>query len=321
MESVAAKATETTLEFDEMVRDTRAEALFTDWGLPFELEPQFPLLRLKLENATQIRVEEHRAPSETVDQYTIHMKHGAAFPPIVVASTGMLVDGNTRVAACKNLNLKVFPAYKVKFPHLGIAKMIGAALNQMGGDRLSDEEIITAAEVMMAEGYADEAIARTLGRSVSHVRNVRKDRSFRAAAMRTGVEHVALASPARRTLANVSHDEPFKAAVEAVAEHRPPQKEIAALVEKIEDTRSDAEAVAVINAVKAQWGPVTGPPPGKKSLSRSKAKQAIKHVRALVELAEPNPADVVLPDDAEAAEQWARLGSVVTQVCALYVKS
>src|SRR5262245_32242738 len=76
---------ESPLEFDEMVRDTRAEALFTEWGLVFELDAQFPLLRLKLENATQIRAEENRAPNETVDQYTTHMKHGAQFPPIVVA--------------------------------------------------------------------------------------------------------------------------------------------------------------------------------------------------------------------------------------------
>src|SRR5262245_30248650 len=161
--ATAAAVVETELEFDEMARDTRAEALFAEWGLSYELDPHFPLMRLKIEAATQIRIEAHRAPSNTVEQYMTHMRHGASFPPIVVASNGMLVDGNTRVAACQRLNQKTFPAYKVKFPHLGIAKMIGAALNQMCGDRLTDEEIITAAEVMMSEGYADEAIARTLG--------------------------------------------------------------------------------------------------------------------------------------------------------------
>lgn len=321
MDVATHETVESELEFDEMVRDTRAEALFTEWGLSWELDPQFPLMRLKLEDATQIRQEEHRAPSETVEQYTTHMKHGAVFPPIVVGTTGMLVDGNTRVAACQRTNRKAFPAYKVKFPHLGIAKMIGAALNQMGGDRLADEEIIAAAEVMMKEGYADEAIARTLGRSVSHVRNVRRDRDYREAAERAGVLEISIPKPAQRTLAQISHDEPFKAAVEAVGRHKLAQKDISALVEKIEKTRSDAEALAAIHATEATWGPMTGPPPAKRSLSRSKAKQALKAVRGLLELADGNPADLVLPDNEEAAELWSRLAGVVTQVCALYVKA
>jgi len=315
----ASAAVESALEFDEMVRDTRAEALFAEWGLTYELDPQFPLLRLKMEDATQIRIEAHRAPGDTVEQYATHMKHGATFPPIVIATTMMLVDGNTRVAACKHINQKTFPAYKVKFPHLGIAKMIGAALNQMGGDRLSDEEIITAAEVMMAEGYAHEAIARTLGRSVSHVRNVRKDRSFREAANRVGVAELVVPKAAQRVLANISHDEPFRAAVEAIAKRKPSQKDVLALVEKIDTTRSDAEALAAIHTMADTWGPLTGPPPNPRSLSRSHAKQALKHVKSLLELAEASPADVVLPDNAEAKDLWTRLASITTQVCALYV--
>lgn len=311
-------ATSVELEFEDVTRDTRAEALFTEWGLEFELDSKFPLMRLKIEDATQIRHQAHRAPSTMVEQYVTHMRHGAAFPPIVIGTNMMLVDGNTRLAAAKSLNLKTLPAYKVKFPHLGIAKMIGAALNQMGGDRLADDEIITAAEAMMGEGYDDKAIARTLGRSISHVQNVRKDRVFREAATRTGVNEFVLPKTAQRVLANISHDEPFKAAVEAIAEHKPPQKDIIALVNRVEETRSDADALAVIHTTRAQWGPVIGPPPGKKSLSRSNATKAMKHVAALLELAEAAPADVVLPENGEAAKQWTRLASVVTQVCALY---
>jgi len=321
-QSSAASAVEKTLAFedDTMARDTRIEGLLDEWKLVYELDSAFPLARLKIEDATQIRAESHRAPSDTVEQYVTHMKHGATFPPIVVGSNGMLVDGNTRVESCRRLGRKTFAAYKVKFPHLGMAKMIGAALNQMGGDRLSDEEIIVAAEVMMGEGYADEAIARTLGRSVSHVRNVRRDRTFREAAERTGVAGVALSKPHQRALAMIQHDEPFKAAVEVVSRAKPSVKDTSALVDRIEKTRSDAEALATIRSIEAQWGPVTGPPPQPRSLSRSRAKKALKPVQDLLAMGEANPADLVLPDDAAAADLWQRLGTLVTNVLALYVK-
>jgi len=322
MEHTATAARED-LDFEDetaLIRDTRIEQLLEEWRLPFDLDQQFPLARLRIDDATQIRSEAHRAPATTGDQYVTHMKHGASFPPIVVGTNAMLVDGNTRVEACRKLGMKTFPAYKVKFPQLGIARMIGAALNQMGGDRLSEEEIVVAAEVMMGEGYGDEAIARTLGRSVSHVRNVRRDRTFRDAATRTGVSNVAVPKAVQRVLASIPHDEPFKAAVEAVGRAKPAVKDVIALVDRISKTRSDAEALAAIRATEEQWGPVTGPPPHPRSLSRSKAKQALKTVRALLDFAEADPACVVLPDDAEAAELWRRLGVVVVQVQALYVK-
>lgn len=303
---------------DPMPRDTRIEQLLEEWNLPFELELQFPLGRLRLDDATQIRSEVHRAPSATVEQYVTHMKHGAKFPPIVIGVNGMLVDGNTRVQACRKLGIKTFPAYKVKFPVLSQAKLIGAAINQMGGARLSDEEIVIAAEAMMAESYADEAIARTLGRSISHVRNVRRDRMFREAAERVGMSHVQVPKHIARALAGIQHDEPFKAAVEIVSRAKPSVKDATTLVNKIEQTRSDAEALAAIRTVETQWGPVTGPPPSPKSLSRNQAKKALVHVQALLEAGEGAPDTLMLPDDMNARELWLRLNVLTTKLLALY---
>ena len=314
----SAAAVEVGLEFDEdTVRDTRIERLLQEWNLPFELDQAFPLTRLKIEDAVQIRTETHRAPKGTVDQYVTHMKHGAIFPPIVVSTNGMLVDGNARVDACRLQNRKTFPAYKVKFPQLGMAKMIGAALNQMGGDRLSDEEIVVAAEAMMGENYPDEAIARTLGRSISHVRNVRRDRAFREAADRLGLGDVKVPKQMQRILAGIQHDEPFKATVELVKRTNPAAKDVAALVNQIEKTRSDAEALATIQTTETQWGPVTGPPPGPRPLNRSRAKKALQHVRTLLELG-TQPSDLVMPSDEGSAELWTRLNTLATNVVALY---
>jgi|GEM_PF-3078306 len=300
-------------------RDTRVEGLLNEWQLPFELDAAFPLARVKVEETTQIRSEAHRAPKGTVDQYATHMNHGAVFPPIVVSTDGRLIDGNARLAAARILKLKTFPTYKVKFPHLGIAKMIGAALNQLGGDRLADDEIIIAAEAMMDEGYADEAIARTLGRSVSHVRNVRRDRLFRESADRIGLSKVRLPKAVARVLAGISHDEPLKAAIALVHRANPAMKDVSRLVNDVEKTRSDADALAVIQNTETKWGPVTGPPPVRKPANQSKAKKALSQVKALLELTEGIlPTELVIPDDANAAQLWQQLNSLATNVVAVY---
>jgi len=303
----------------EVVRDTRIEGLLTEWQLPFELESAFAITRIKIEDTTQIRSEVHRAPKGTVEQYATHMNHGAIFPPVVISTDGRLIDGNARLAAARLLKRKTFPAYKVKFPHLGIAKMIGAALNQLGGDRLADDEIIVAAEAMMDEGYADDAIARTLGRSVSHVRNVRRDRMFRESADRIGVGKVKIPKAVARVLAGISHDEPLKAAIALVQRANPAMKDVSRMVNEVEKTRSDADALAVIQNTETKWGPVTGPPPHRKPANQSKAKKALAHVKALLELTDGIlPTDLVIPGDEDVAQQWQQVNSLATNVVAVY---
>lgn len=302
---------------EDMGRDTRIEQLLSEWNLPFELDPAYPLNRLKIEDATQIRLKQHRAPSATVDQYVVHMKHGAIFPPIVVGTNAMLIDGNARVEACNKTNRKTFPAYKVKFPHLGMAKMIGAALNQMGGDRLTEDEIVVAAEAMIGAGHADEAIAKTLGRSVSHIRNVRKDREFEETVERLGLTALEVPKAVARTLAGIQHDEPFKAALEAVAALKPTPKAVSGLVKAIDETRSDADALAAVYAAKENWGPLPGPPPQRRSQTRSQGKKALGLVQQLVTLGQDAPEALVV-DDNEARTAWLALNALVIRVLALY---
>lgn len=316
------EATASLLEDSDMGRDTRIEGLLSEWGLSWELEQAYPLGRLKIEDATQIRLKQHRAPADTVDQYVTHMKHGANFPPIVVGVNAMLVDGNARVLACEKLGRRTFAAYKVKFPHLGLAKIVAAALNQMGGDRLTEEEIVVAAEAMMAEGYPDEAIARTLGRSVSHIRNLRKTRLFEETVARLELGEIAvqIPKPVARMLAGIQHDQPFEAAVRAVAGRKPSAKAVGALIDQIDKTRSDADALAAIAMEHEKWGPLTGPPPHGKSATRSHGKQALALVHKLLEYGQDSPENLVLADK-EAHEAWSNLNVLSTRVLALYAQA
>ena len=304
-------------EDSEMSRDTRIEALLTEWKLPFELKQDFAIGRIKISEGVQSRAEENRARSTSVEEYTTHLRHGATFPPVVITNNGLLVDGNTRLEACRRLERRTFPAYIVKFPHNGMAKLIGAALNQMGGERLTEEEIAVAAMAMLDAGYGEEAIARTLGRSMSHVRNLRKDATYREAAERNQLTAIELPKALRRELASVTHDDVFKALVEAVHRGKPSMTALQAAMKKIDAARSDAEALAIIQAEEVKWGPVSGPPPNRKSLSTSKAKTALTLAKKLLAVSEI-PDDLVMVGNTEAAAIWDRLDSLVTRVAAGY---
>jgi ParB-like chromosome segregation protein Spo0J len=302
----------------ETVRDTRLEAILDRWGLTYELQDEYPLRRLKIAEETQARSADHRQPSSSVDEYATHMKNGAQFPPILIASNGMLVDGNTRAAAAERIGRDSIAAYVVKLGNLELGKLIAAAINQTNGRRLASEELVAAAEGYLDAGYTEEAVARELGCSISHVRNVRRERTYRDAATRVGTDELKIGKPQQRVLAGVTHDEPFRAAATLVAETNPTAKDTSALVDELTKARSDADAVAIVNAKRQEWAPA-GPPP-RRVVSSAKPTKALKVVRQLVEMIGDAPGSVVRIGDnqAEHAAAWRELEGLVVQVVALY---
>jgi hypothetical protein len=156
----------------------------------------------------------------------------------------------------------------VKLPQASYGPMIGAALNQMGGKRLTDDEAFLAAETMIRNGIADEAIARTIGKSAGSIRNYRRQTRYKDAAERTGVGEVKVTATAQRALADIKLDEPFKEAVQLVSAVKLPPRDVQELVEKIGNTRSEAQALEVIEETRAKLAPA-GPPPLKQSRTKA----------------------------------------------------
>jgi ParB-like chromosome segregation protein Spo0J len=299
-------------------RDTRVESILERWGLTYQLVDEYPLRRLKIADETQARMAEHRQPTASVEEYATHMRNGAIFPPILVASNGMLIDGNTRAAAAERIGRDELPAYVVKLGNLEVGALIAAAINQTNGRRLASDELVAAAEGYLDAGYTEEAVARELGCSISHVRNVRRERAFREAAQRLGVEQLKVGKPQQRTLAGITHDEPLRAAIALVAEANPTAKDTAALVDELTTARSDADAVAIVNAKRTEWAPA-GPPP-RRAASGAKPMKALKAVKALVELINGAPEAVVTAGDDRAihAAAWRELEPLIVRVVALY---
>lgn len=275
----------TATEVDEL-RDVRIEGVLRDWNVDFSFEPEFLIKKVDANyDGTQVRSSEHRAPRDMVDEYANQMRNGAVFPPMVATHNGRLIDGNTRKAAAARNGLETFPIYLVRLPRPDFGPMIGAALNQMGGKRLTPEEAMAVAEAMMREGYADEAIARYLGRSRAMVQNYRREHRYKEAAERTGVKELAVSRGVQRHLADITHDEPFKAAVELAAAAKVQPKDVQELVQRVVTARSEREELDTIAGYHEKWKPV-GPPPQRVAPNRA-ALVAGRKVDALLAITTP----------------------------------
>jgi ParB-like chromosome segregation protein Spo0J len=305
--------------------DTRIEGLLTEWGLKFDYDEAYPLRKIDAEHEdSQVREQAHRAPRETTDEFTTQLRGQIQqgrihFPPIVCTHNGRLIDGNTRKAAAEANGLETFPVYLVKLDRADQGKVLGAALNQMGGRRLTAEEALAAAEKMMNDDISDEAIARTLGRSVDMVRNYRKERMFRETAKRVGIkEDAPVKRSVQRVLADVKHDEPFRAATEVVVETKASASDAKALLAEIGEARSEAEELEVIEKHRAKLRP-SGPPPPRKA-SHSAAKRAGQRLDALLAASAPAAelAPAALRSDLE--PKWIAVHDLATGVLAAFAE-
>ena len=129
----------------ETIHNPQAESIFNRWGLSFELIDAFPIAEIKDIEGQQVRFRTNIANADVVEEYYEQQQNGAVFPPVVLAFPGTIIDGNTRLAMARKAKLETFPVYMVKTSSLDLAKALGAALNQIGGVRLTQDEAYRAA--------------------------------------------------------------------------------------------------------------------------------------------------------------------------------
>jgi hypothetical protein len=265
--------------------DVRFESLFQRWGLKWEFVPELSLAdQLKVLDEAQVRDLAHIAPTERVHEYALQMKGGATFPPIVLMAPNILIDGNTRAQAGRQAGRTHLPAYRVEVPDLDFAKMLAAALNQMGGARLTPEEANKSAIRMMNLGWPDESIGRELGYAAESVRRWRREAEFseRSSALDLNGYAAKLTKKQRQDVAKIVHDEPFAEMVKLIADTKPDPKDLKELAQVVEKAPSDEQAVEAIKTARVEWVPV-GPDPRKVYRNKS-AQQLRMHLGALVGL-------------------------------------
>jgi ParB-like chromosome segregation protein Spo0J len=259
-------------------RSTQAEALFEEWKVPFDLTDNFAIDQIQTQPYSQVRTEEHRAPKANVEQYALQMSNGAVFPPVVLAANdNAVIDGNTRIAAHRRIGRTTIPAYLIKPATATMARAIGAALNMMGGERLSPVEQEQAARDYLEAGFTDAEIARRLGRNTEWARRQRKEQAFNDRA----ADHPGAAKLNRMTkvhLADVGLDAPLTKVLDAVGDGLSVDSVWA---KKIADAttgaRSEAAAVQAVDQVLDEIRSVQQAPEAR----TAKAKQSRQMIQAM----------------------------------------
>jgi hypothetical protein len=240
----------------------QAENIFNRWGLNFELIPDFRIADIQDIPGQQVRFRANIANRDVVEEYYEQHANGAVFPPVVLAPPGTIIDGNTRLAMARKAELETFPVYMVRVSSLDLAKALGAALNQIGGVRLTSDEAYQAAVDMMGENlkFTDAQIAEITGKAAWQVKNWRAEQQAAQHAQRTGTaaSFAEVPKTQHKTLAKVIQDAPFAAAVKLAGSRRLPNATVKRMVDDIVKAPSEQEALAVVDAVAVE-NPAGGP--------------------------------------------------------------
>jgi hypothetical protein len=287
-------------------------AKLREWNLVYEIVPDFPLSRIRRDDQSQVRQLAHIAPALRVEEYAQQMRNGAMFPPILLMTPDLLIDGNTRLKAAQRIGRQSFPAIVVDTKTRDMALILAASLNQMGGERLTPEEAHEAALRMMRSNYPDAAIARELGRDIAQVRRWRTQRDVQNRAESLGLAEQVKLIPRGTlgTLALVTHEEPFVETTRLLAEVRPVEKQAKEMIAEIQQAPSDQAALEIVARLRDDFAPA-GPPP------RASTRKDLPLVRAAIATVvkhESNLDAVINRGEREAeVERWTKLQEVVAR--------
>ncbi len=262
MSTIAPEADELEMLSSEDLQYAPLLSKIKSWNFACDVDQEFIIDKIERSAAAQVRDASHIAPAQRVEEYTQQMRNGAVFPPILIRKPNILIDGNTRLAAAKRVGRKTFPAIVVEIDSPERAKILAAAVNQMGGERLTSGEAHEASLLMMQQGYPDLAIARELGRDMSQVRRWRIQRDVAQRAEQLGLAEKIEVIP-RSTLgvlAGVTHDEPFAELAKLLADVRPAEKQAKEMAAQVTQAPSDEAAIRAVAAMREELQPA-GPPP------------------------------------------------------------
>lgn len=291
-------------------------AKLREWDMPYEIDRQFPIDKIERPRNVQVREATNIAPAARVEEYSHQMRNGAVFPPVLIrAGTFALIDGHTRLKAARRVGRRTFPAIIVTTPTNDMAKVLAAAINMQGGERLQPTEAHEAALLMMEQGFPDAAVARELGRDLSQVRRWRAQDDVTKRAQRLGLDEQAKQIPrtALGPLAGVNFDAPFTELTRLLADVRPPEREARELVAKVMAEPSEAAAIAKVAELRTELAP-SGPPP--RVAARKQIRSARMAIANLLKLkGRPDTAFDPAKREEELA-RWQQAREVVEEVLA-----
>jgi len=226
----------------------RTETILEERHIGYSFEPNLALDAIQTPEGHQVRLIEHRAPTDLVNTYAVQMQQGAVFPAIVVTNSFEMIDGNTRLAAAIKCRARSIPAYVCAAMTALEIRSLSIELNQIHGQRMTSGEVRSFVVSCVRSGVAIEpkTCARITGVRASVIARWLSIENCRARAAAHGLSIDRLSDSAIAAIATARLDRVFVALVAVATTGRPPASRLRAIASRANSASSEEEAVAVV---------------------------------------------------------------------------
>lgn len=302
-------------------RDPRTEAWLDEMAVPWTFEPEVFLSAIDVDGGlrNQARVAEP-LDGDTVERYVAAMREGAVFPPCLLRKRGrkrhLPLGGNHRIAAAKTAGRDAVSGYLVEVTDESATALMYGDNIRHGLPPSRAERIQMAVHLHEACGYNQRSAAAAVGLGQPAVSLALKDREStrRAEDLEVGASFRALPQAARNRLAPLRSDPVFAEAVELVAGTRMPADDVVDLAKRLQDARSDKEALRIVGIERDERIAAMQEVAAKGGQERQRAGPSAFLVarRAATAFVGVRPAEVA--DTALSAEAVASLRELLTEV-------
>lgn len=224
--------------------------------IDYRFEPNYSIDAIVDAEGHQVRLIEHRAPTDMVTRYAQQMKAGALFPAIVVNERGELIDGNTRRRAALNAGRSTIPAYICRDLTPLQARALSVELNQANGLPMDEKELHAYVRSAVLEGQKldTKTCARITGVRPSKLERWKAQAQFEQRAKQCGVRDsdVAVLSESVQAVLNGVRLRPVLVEAAAVAAAaRMPLSAVRTMVSQINAATSEAGALEAVAGERA----------------------------------------------------------------------
>lgn len=214
-------------------------------------EPNYSIDAIVDAEGHQVRLIEHRAPTEMVTRYAQQMKAGAVFPAIVLNERGELIDGNTRRRAAVKAGRSTVPAYICRDLTPLQARALSVELNQANGLPMDEKELHAYVRSAVLEGQTLDAKtwSRITGVRPSKLERWKAQAQFEQRAKQCGVREADVAVLSESVQAALNSIRLVPVLIEATsvaAAARMPLSAVRKMVSEINAATSEAAALEVV---------------------------------------------------------------------------
>lgn len=224
--------------------------------IDYRLEPNYSIEAIVDAEGHQVRLIEHRAPTDMVTRYAQQMKAGAVFPAIVVNDRGELIDGNTRRRAALKAGRSTIPAYICHGLTPLQARALSVELNQANGLPMDEKELHAYVRSAVREGQKldTKSCARITGVRPSKLERWKAQAQFEQRAQQCAIREADMAVLSQSVQAALNGVRLVPVLIQATvvaAAARMPLSAVRRMVSQINAARSEAAALEVVAAESA----------------------------------------------------------------------